>query len=99
MNQIELFYKIYNNEISEDDVIVIHTKFGHEEDQYILNDGFDYWNENGIKTLSFFDKTNDEIYFYDIISKEKYQEIVEKKEKEEEIFRLEQKLLKLKGEN
>lgn len=101
MNLKELFEKIYNDEIKEENVIVEHIQdYDEEYDNYILNDGFDFWDINGIKSLSFFKNDNTEKYktIYSIISKEEYDEIVEEKEKQEKIQRLKNELKKLEGE-
>lgn len=101
MNLKELFEKIYNDEIKEEDVIVEHIQdYGEEYDNYILNDGYDFWDINGVKSLSFFKNDNTEKYkiTYSLISREEYDEIVEEKEKQEKIQRLKKELKKLEGE-
>ena len=96
MNLKELFEKIYNDEIKQDNVIVEHIQdYDEEYDNYILNDGFDFWDINGVKSLSFFKKDNTE---YSIISKKEYDKIIEEKDRQEKIERLENELKKLKGE-
>ena len=101
MNLKELFEKIYNDEIKEENVIVEHIQdYDEEYDNYILNDGFDFWDINGIKSLSFFKNDNTEKYkaTYSIIPKEEYNKIIEEKNKQEEIQRLKKELKKLEGE-
>lgn len=101
MNLKELFEKIYNNEITAYDVIVEHIKNKYEEyDNYIVNDRFNFWRYNGdsILSLNFFANDESEERTFDIITQEEYKKIVLDEEKKEEIKRLEEKILKLKGE-
>lgn len=103
MNLKQLFEKIYNEEITENDVIVCHIKDYHDEyEQYILNDGFDFWkyDGDGILSLSFFKNDNNEDYktSYSIISKEEFEQKIDEINKQEKIKSLEYELKKLKGE-
>lgn len=96
MNLKDIFKKIYNNEITENDVIVVSND--EEYDNYIFNDGFDYWDINGVKSLSFFRKDYESSY--EIITMEEYHNILVKekeKEKREKIKLLEKELEELKG--
>lgn len=101
MNLKELFEKIYNDEIKETDVIVEHVSDCYDKyNRFILNDGFDFWDENGVKSLSFFRNDNTEKYktIYSIISREEYDKIIEEEIKQEKIQRLKNELEKLEGE-
>lgn len=101
MNLRELFEKIYNNEITDREVIVEHIKDKYEEyDNYILNDNFDFWeyNGDGILSLNFFVNDESQERTFDIISQTEYKKIILNKEKEEEIKELQEKLERLKGE-
>lgn len=77
MDLRELFLKVYNGEIKENDVIVQHTKeYGEEYDRYILNNGFDFWFYN-LLSLNFFKNDFDKNYSatFSIISKEEFEKI------------------------
>lgn len=94
----ELFEKIYNGEIKEDDVIIQISKDGEEYNRYIVNDGFDYWYHNGdeVISLSFFKKEYDEdVTSYDLISKREFLRRIEEKEKQREIKELQNRLAEL----
>lgn len=57
MDLKQLFEKIYNGEITENDVIVESVKdYNEEYENYILNDEFDFWKYDGgeLLSLSFF---------------------------------------------
>lgn len=103
MDLKQLFEKIYNGEITENDVIVCHIKDYHDEyEQYILNDGFDFWklDGDGILSLSFFTNEDNENYSrtFSIISRPKLEEKIESINKNRKIRELEKKLKELKGE-
>lgn len=94
MNLKEIFEKIYNGEITKNDVIVVHQDGEDEEyDIYILNDGYDYWDTNGVISLSFFSKKYE--YSYEIITREEHKSLIEKKEKQERIAKLKKELKEL----
>lgn len=98
MNKKELLIKIYNGEITKNDVIIEHDKTEPEYDSYIQNDKFDYWyyNGDGVISLNFITKDeDDENYEYTIISQNKFAKIIEDKEKQEKIKRLKQQLKSL----
>lgn len=101
MDLKELFEKIYNKEINENDVIVEHVQdFNEKYNRYIFNNGFEFWDNNGIISLSFFINNNTDNYktIYSIISKEESEKIIEEEKIQKEIQKLENKLKKLKGE-
>lgn len=103
MDLRELFVKVYNREIKEDDVIVRHIKdYGEEYDEFILNDGIDFWryDGDGILSLNFFKDKNDENYTetFSIISKEEFEKRMEEIEKQNRIKELQAELDNLKGE-
>jgi hypothetical protein len=93
MNLRELFEKIYNNEIKEDDVIVQKDLTSDEYDQYIVNDNFDFWYNDGdsVISLNFFNKENEDFKF-EIISKKEFMNLIDRKYREEKIKRLEEEL-------
>lgn len=93
MNLRELFEKIYNNEIKEDDVIVQKDLTSEEYDQYIVNDNFDFWYNDGdsVISLNFFNKENEDFKF-EIISKKEFMNLIDRKYREEKIKRLEEEL-------
>jgi hypothetical protein len=96
MNKKELFEKIYNSEIKENDVIVEIDKDEEEYPSYIVNDGFDYWYFNGDGTISlnFFENDDNN---YEIITMQEFQKIQEEKEKKEKIEKLKEELKRLEG--
>lgn len=98
MNQRELFEKIYNNEITENEVIVQQHKKYEEDIDYILNDERDFWEYNGSDTisLSFFKK--DEDYEYEIISKDEFIRITDEEERQKKIDELKKELSRLEKE-
>lgn len=100
MNLRELFEIIYNNKITEDDVIVEHTiDYADKYDRYILNTGFDFWYSDGdsIISLNFFENDNTEKYnrTFSIISKKEFEKIIDEKEKQEKIEKLKKQLKEL----
>ena len=98
MDKKELLVKIYNGEITEDDVIIEHDKTGAEYDRYIQNDEFDYWyyNGDGVISLNFITKDEyDENYEYTIVTLKEFQDIIENKQKQDEIKRLKEQLKRL----
>lgn len=102
MDLKQLFEKIYNGEITKNDVIAVHIKDGEEEyNNYIQNDGFDFWDNNGIKSLNFFKNENTDNYYenYSIITIEEYKEIINNEYKSRKIKELEEQLKKLKQED
>lgn len=98
MNQRELFEKIYNNEITENEVIVQQHKEYEEDIDYILNDGHYFWKYYGTNTVSldFFKK--DEDYEYEIISRDEFIKIKDEEERQEKIKELKEKLAELEEE-
>lgn len=98
MNQKELFEKIYNEEITDNEVIVQKHKKDEEDIDYIINDSFDFWyyNANHIVSLYFFKKYND--YEYDIISKDEFEKIINEQERQEKIKKLKEELAILERE-
>lgn len=103
MDLRELFVKVYNREIKEDDVIVRHIKdYGEEYDNFILNDGFDFWryDGDGILSLNFFKNKNNENYTetFTIISKKEFEKRMEEIKKQNRIKELQAELDSLKGE-
>lgn len=103
MDLRELFEKVYYGEIEEEDVIVRHIKdYGEEYDEFILNDGFDFWryDGDGILSLNFFKDKNDEDYTetFTIISKEEFKKRIEEIKKQNRIKELQAELDSLKGE-
>lgn len=98
MNKKELLIKIYNGEITKDDIILEHDKEEPEYDRYIINDKFDYWyyDGDGVISLNFVTKDSyDENYEYKIITREEFENIIEGKEKQEKIKRLKEQLKEL----
>lgn len=98
MDKKELLIKIYNGEITKDDVIIEHDKTGAEYDHYIQNDKFDYWyyNGDGVISLNFITKDeDDENYEYTIVTLKEFQDIIENKQKQDEIKRLKEQLKRL----
>ena len=103
MNKRELFEKIYNNEIKENDVIVVHIKdFDEEYIHYILNNEFNYWyfEGDGYISLDFFRNKESQDYSetYLIISRDEFEHIIEERDKQHRIAELEKELKQLKGE-
>lgn len=103
MDLKQLFEKIYNGEITENDVIVESVKdYNEEYENYILNDEFDFWkyDGDGLLSLSFFKNDNNKDYktSYSIISKEEFERKIDKINKQKKIKSLEYELKKLKGE-
>lgn len=93
----ELFEEIYNERITENDVIIEITK-GYNDTCYILNDEFDFWYDEGENiSLSFFYKRYSDQYEYEIISKEQYEKDKEFREKQEKIRKLKKQLKELEG--
>ena len=93
----ELFKKIYNREITKEDVIIKKDKTEEEYDAYILNNGYDFWYKEGddVISLNFFKK--DDNYEYEIISLKEFQIMMEKTEKEKRIEELKRELEILQG--
>lgn len=103
MDLKQLFEKIYNGEITKNDVIVCHIKdYPDEYEQYILNDEFDFWDMDGdgVLSLSFFTNKDNENYSqtFSIISRQELEERIESINKNKRIRELEKKLKELKGE-
>lgn len=97
MNKEEIIKKLYNKEITKNDVIVQWENGDKEKEypMYIMNDGFDFWNVNGVVSLRFIFKDDD--YTYEIISTTEYKKRIEEKERQEKIKKLEEELYWLRG--
>lgn len=91
----ELIEKISKCEITEKDVIIQKDNNDEEYDQYILNDGFDYWYHNGdsVISLSFLEEKDKS---FEIISKAEFEKIIKEEEKQKRIKELERELKYLK---
>lgn len=98
MNKKELLLKIYNGEITKDNIIVKHDKTESEDECYIQNNGFEYWycDGDGVISLNFIAKNKyDENYEYTIISKEEFKDVLKNREKQNKIRRLKEELKRL----
>lgn len=101
MNLKELFEKIYKKEITENDVIVeTINDCDKQYKHYIVNDGFDFWYNDGdcVISLNFFINENTENYkrTYLIISKQEFESQLEEIKKQEQIRKLEEQIEKFK---
>lgn len=92
MNGKEMFNKIYDGELKEDECIqVLHPQ---EENHYLMRNANGDFDKNELfRCLLFKD------YKFDIIKQEDAIKTLKEKSKQEEIERLEARLKELKGEN
>ena len=92
MNGKELFNKIYDNKIKEDECIqVLHPK---EENHYLMRNNNGEFDKNElIRCLLFKD------YTFEIVNQEDATKTLDEMAKQEEIKRLEERLKELKGKN
>jgi hypothetical protein len=97
MNNREIVDYILSNKLTKDDVIKrIYKDEMYIYIQYLYNDGFVLWDENGNVNIFSFCDDDKECYTYEVISQEQAQEEIEEKLRKEKIERLERELRKLK---
>ena len=88
MNAIELFKKIYNEEIKEDECIeVLHPE---EENYYLLRDNYKRFDEQDLISWLLFKE-----YKFKIVNQDEVQKKLDKAQKEEKIEDLKKQLKEL----